>query len=112
MVTCSPFLSNATMLHRIKKYPDEHLDVCFKLLSALYCDDVGTGGHSVHETLDLYEISKEIMRQGGFNLRKWHINSSELLQKITRIEENQKPKAIKKENISEEDESFAKTIIC
>eukprot|EP00795_Rhopilema_esculentum_P003749 gene3749-15025_t len=43
-VTCSPFLLNATLSHHIRKYQDENPIICTKLLSALYADDVTSGG--------------------------------------------------------------------
>ena len=110
-VTCSPFLLNVTLKHHIEKYANEHPEVCSKLISSLYADDVSTGGHSIEESFKFYEISKEIMKQGGFNLRKWHSNSEELTERIAEFEKQQQCKETDKEVVLEEDESFAKTTI-
>ncbi len=108
-VTCSPFLLNATLKHHIEKYSTTYPEVCSKLLNALYVDDVSSGGHTVEETFQLYEIAKKIMKEGGFNLRKWQSNSSELIEKITEVEEREQVKVKETKPISQEDASFAKT---
>ena len=38
------------------------------------------------EAFTTYEKAKELMRKGGFNLRKWHANSADLQQKIDYLE--------------------------
>eukprot|EP00795_Rhopilema_esculentum_P002500 gene2500-695_t len=85
-VTCSPFLLHATLFHHIRKYQDENPIICTKLLSALYADDVTSGGYSVEDVYQLFLQSKQIMSDGGFNLRKWKCNSYEVMQKITEAE--------------------------
>ena len=47
-----------------------------KLVKSFYVDDVITGAENEASTLQLYRSSKEIMRSGGFNLRKFRSNSS------------------------------------
>ena len=49
------------------------------------------------------------MGEGGFNLRKWHSNSKELISVINA--EEPKPKNTEQEIVSEEDESFAKATV-
>ena len=49
------------------------------------------------------------MGERGFNLRKWHSNSKELIS-IIKAEEP-KPKNTEQEIVSEEDESFANPLL-
>ena len=85
-VTCSPFLLQGTLNHHVGKYNEIYPDVCQKLSHSLYADDVNTGGYTLEETYDLYKKSKKIMKDGGFNLRKWHSNAKELLTEIQSTE--------------------------
>ena len=110
-VTCSPFLLNATLKHHIEKYAIGFPEICSKLMSSLYVDDVNAGGNTVDETFELYQQSKRIMKEGNFNLRKWHSSSSELLKKIASAEEIESRKSVENPHISEEDETFASTTI-
>ena len=48
----------------------------------MYIDDLLAGEETDERAFDLYENSKMLMSQGGFNLRKWNSNSSELLKNI------------------------------
>ena len=80
-------------------------------MSLLYVDDVNAGGNTVDETFKFYQLSKRIMKEGNFNLRKWHSNSSELLKKIASAEEKESRKSVENPQISEEDETFASTTI-
>ena len=51
------------------------------------------------------------MAEGGFYLRKWHSNSEEVMSRIKQMEAvNAESKEIKKP-LSEEDQSFAKTML-
>eukprot|EP00795_Rhopilema_esculentum_P006856 gene6856-12454_t len=109
-VTCSPFLLNATLSHHIRKYQDENPIICTKLLSALYADDVTSGGYSVEDVFQLFLQSKQIMSDGGFNLRKWKCNSYEVMQKITEAE-NQSQSNAANLHINEDEQSYAKSTV-
>ena len=110
-VTCSPFLLNATLKHHIEKYASNFPEICSKLMSSLYVDDVSAGGNTVDETFEFYQQSKRIMKEGNFNLRKWHSSSSELSKKIASAEEKESRKSVENPQISEEDETFTSTTI-
>jgi hypothetical protein len=47
-----------------------------------YVDDLVSGAQNDEKAFQIYEESKEIMSTGGFNLRKWHSNSSSLVNPI------------------------------
>ncbi len=51
------------------------------MLNHLYADDFSGGTNDRVKALKLFENSKEIMEQGGFNLRKWNSNDKDVLRK-------------------------------
>ena len=87
----------------------ENPEVCTKILNSLYADDMNTGGYTIEEVINLYDSSKEIMKKGGFNLRKWISNSQEVTSYINGRESKSQAKV--SSVISEDDQSFAKTAI-
>ena len=52
----------------------------------LYVDDFITGTDNVASAFQIYSRAKQIMSEGGMNLRKWNSNSPELLQQIRQVE--------------------------
>ena len=55
-----------------------------KLLAhSFYVDDFIGGVASVQEGEEIYEASRSIMSEGGFNLRKWHTNVLNLQKTIS-----------------------------
>ena len=81
-VSCSPFLLNVTLQHHLSQYRNSHLGLVEKLTNSMYVDDVISGAQSEEEAYQLYSTSKNILKQGGFNLRKFTTNSSSLQQRI------------------------------
>ena len=57
-----------------------------QLAEGFYVDDFTGGAESVEEAFTIYGKAKELMRKGGFNLRKWHTNFADLQQKIDHFE--------------------------
>ena len=51
------------------------------MLRSLYVDDLSLSLEDADKAYQLYLNSKEIMAQGGFNLRKWLTNSRPLMEK-------------------------------
>ncbi len=54
-----------------------------------YVDDIIAGGQTEEETFKVYAQSKEIFREGGFNLKKFLTNSKPLQEQID-FQESQK----------------------
>ena len=108
-VSCSPFLLNATLKGHIEGYFDNHPEECSRLVTSLYADDVNAGGYTEAEVIKLYTISKQIMKDGGFNLRKWLSNSKEVMSEIKAREVREENKPPMNANTVEDDQSFAKT---
>ena len=72
----SPFLLNAIIKYHLKRYLNDTKNV----------DDSTSGFFNVKEAYDFYLNAKWIMKEGGFELRKWASNSVELMNKINRDE--------------------------
>ena len=56
------------------------------MLLSIYVDDLNSGADNTPEALHQYSRVKEIMHQGGFNMRKWKTNCPELAQVIRETE--------------------------
>ncbi|XP_028400806.1 uncharacterized protein LOC114523939 [Dendronephthya gigantea] len=81
----SPSILGGTVLHHLSKYQETDPKIV-EVLKELYVDDLPTGASNEDTAFEIYKKSKEIMRQGGFNLRKWKSNSKELSHKINQCE--------------------------
>ena len=90
-VSSSPFLLNATIKYHLEQHLDSHPDLIQSLLRSTYVDDIITGASSEDEAFDLYTQSKEILRRGGFNLRKFLTNSRQLQLRIDQAENSHAP---------------------
>ena len=81
-VSSSPYLLNATIRHHLEQYREAHPLLVEKLAKAAYVDDIVTGAGNEEEAHQLFTEAKEILQQGGFNLRKFCSNSTFLQMKI------------------------------
>ena len=77
-LTSSPFLLNATIKHHLNKYIENDKIVVERLKDDMYVDDLVSGTDALGEAKVLYEKSRSIMSEAGFDLRKWETNSQEL----------------------------------
>ena len=87
-VSSSPFLLNATIRFNLEKYLKTNEVQVRRLLRSTYVDDVIAGGETEDEAFELYLQSKQIFREGGFNLRKFLTNSRRL-QELIDLKETQ-----------------------
>ena len=85
-VSSSPFLLNATFKFHLERYLESHKEVVKRLLHSTYVDDIVTGADTEEDAFALYTQAKDMFRSGGFNLRKFLTNSSDLQRKIDRTE--------------------------
>ena len=108
----SPAVLGAVLNHHISKYLSHNSTIAEKLQMSLYVDDLVTSTPDVHSAYEFYLDSRKIMAAGGMNLRKWHSNSLELLDKIefspvsTRLNTSQMTTGV-----TEEDNTYVKTMI-
>ena len=84
-VSSSPFLLNATIRYHLENASAE-ATLIDKLLKSFYVDDLITGACNEEEAYQLYQSAKEVLKSGGFNLRKFVSNCAELQSKIDEIE--------------------------
>ena len=73
-VSSSPFLLNATIRHHLEQ-TDADPGIVSKLMKAFYVDDLVTGASNENEAHVLYLTARDILKKGGFHLRKFHSNS-------------------------------------
>ena len=79
-----------------------------KSWNSLYADDIYTGAHTVEETIELYRKAKQIMKEGGFNLRKWRSNSDKVAKEIMNNSADVNKVMRESPLLEEEDETYAK----
>ena len=106
-VASSPFLLNATIRHHLEGYQSSHPELVHQLIQSIYVDDVVTGAENEEKAYQLYLGSKELLKEGGFNLRKFLTNDPHLRDKIDRHEES----FMKAPDIEAEVETYAKTVL-
>ena len=81
-LTPSPaILSEVIQLH-VTRYLLVEPMIAEILAHGFYIDDFTSGAQTVEEGFNIYQKAKQLMQQGGFNLRKWKTNSKTLQQKI------------------------------
>lgn len=76
--------------------------ICYENI-ILYVDDFLGGTNSVKKAKEIYQELREIMRKGGFNLRKWNSNSKEVLQAINASEKPPREEKFKPAKVTQED---------
>ena len=86
-MTSSPFLLNATIKHHLNRYIENEQFVIERLKKDLYVDDLVSGSNCLAQGQELYDKSKAIMLDAGFDLRKWETNHQELRAYITSQED-------------------------
>ena len=84
-LTCSPAILAETINYHLNQFQLKYPEVVDHLRK-LYCDDFSCGARNITEAIKIYRQSKETMSAGGFNLRKWASNSSELVNEIRKLE--------------------------
>ncbi|KAJ8914346.1 hypothetical protein NQ315_011334 [Exocentrus adspersus] len=78
-LSCSPYLANRTIIQLAK---DEGLKFPLAadvLQNDIYVDDIVTGCNSLNEAITIRDQLINLLKLGGFELRKWASNSAELL---------------------------------
>ena len=86
-VSSSPFLLNATLQYHLDQYASSCPELVSQLTKSTYVDDIISGAPDEEKAYQLYADSKAVLREGGFNLRKFVTNSSCLQQKIDEDED-------------------------
>ena len=109
----SPAILSSTILHHLKSYEKQYPEIVKLLSNHLYVDDLVAGAEDEDQAYDMYENSKQIMKEGGFNLRKWNTNNSNLTERIKVSElvsdENKTSDKAEPDRITAEDETYTKS---
>jgi hypothetical protein len=77
-VTSSPFHLLAVLRHHTEKYRECSSDVVDELQDCMYVDDFVSGADTMQGAFELFTKARLILKDGGFNLRKFASNSKEL----------------------------------
>ena len=107
----SPAILGATIRHHVDLYKDQHPALVELIKKSLYVDDLITGEDNVDNTFSIYQNSKKMMSEGGFNLRKWKSNSSALTKAINHLEAKDDPPSKIQVQVTEEDSSYTKATL-
>lgn len=108
-VSPSPFLLNATIRHHLGKYRQTHRTLVKKLCESFYVDDLVTGAEDEDQAYQMFVQSKKMLKDGGFNLRKFCSNSLLLQAKVDGDQGTQSPSQPRKS--AESDETYASSTL-
>ncbi|XP_066904251.1 uncharacterized protein [Halyomorpha halys] len=78
-LSCSPFLAIRVIHQLVLDEGSSYPKASVALKDNIYVDDILTGAHSLDEALELQKELIELLRKGGFTLKKWMSNTPELL---------------------------------
>ena len=109
-VSSSPFLLNATIRHHLERYSASYPKLVSCILQSLYVDDLVCRAKYEESVYELFVISKQILKSGSFNLRKFATNSPSLQVVIDNLE-NSKFCKPEKSFCNDVGETFAKSTI-
>ena len=105
-VNCSPFLLNAVLRYHISLYKDTDPDLAENLTRSFYVDDLVSGSRDIEGGRNLFRAAKTCMGAGGFNLRKWKSNDSQLSKEFQKGSET-----MVQNSLSESDITYAKEML-
>ncbi|GFY63521.1 integrase catalytic domain-containing protein [Trichonephila inaurata madagascariensis] len=89
--SCAPYLSTRTLTQLALDERERYPLASFATLHHFYVDDLLSGAATEKEAVELVWQLKEMMRNGGFNLRKWQSNSETVIKEVP---ENQNLKVV------------------
>ncbi|XP_075163099.1 uncharacterized protein LOC142235724 [Haematobia irritans] len=78
----APFLAIRVLRQLAKDFEQTYTKAAKILIEDSYVDDIISGADCFDDALSLYKDLCTLLRNGGFNLRKWITNSKELLEQI------------------------------
>ena len=79
---CSPYLAHQTLEQLALEEAFIHPLGSEVVDKETYVDDVLSGGHSISETKLKRQDVNELLKSGGFSLRKWVSNNAEILEDV------------------------------
>jgi hypothetical protein len=91
---CAPYLAIKTLQKLADDESLEFPEAAEVIMKDFYVDDLLTGTDSLEEGMKLQRDIIEVLRRGGFNLRKWNSNNDELLENLARNHNEPREKQI------------------
>ena len=73
-LTPSPAILSSLIQHHLEKYEQKEPQVIALLKDSFYVDDFICGSTDDDKAIEIHEKANEIMKDGGFGLRKWTSN--------------------------------------
>ena len=78
----SPAILGTVISQHLDRYQSKHPELIQFIKDSFYVDDLITGGETIEDAFHTFQVAKQALTEGGFNLRKWDSNSPELRDKI------------------------------
>ncbi|UYV79458.1 hypothetical protein LAZ67_17002687 [Cordylochernes scorpioides] len=88
--TSAPFLAMRTLQQLAEDEGHNYPEASRATLNDFYVDDLLTGAQTIAETKELIDQLKDLMKKGGFHLRKWNSNCHEIVSHVEEINEERK----------------------
>ncbi|GFW23303.1 integrase catalytic domain-containing protein [Trichonephila clavipes] len=80
--SCAPYLSTRTLTQLAFDERERYPLASFATLHHFYVDDLLSGAATEKEAVELVWQLKEMMKKGGFNLRKWQSNREIVIKEV------------------------------
>ncbi|UYV80658.1 hypothetical protein LAZ67_19001272 [Cordylochernes scorpioides] len=88
--TSAPFLAMRTLQQLAEDEGQNYPEASRVTLNDFYVDDLLTGAQTIAETKELIDQLKDLMKKGGFHLRKWNSNCHEMVSHVEEMNEEKK----------------------
>lgn len=81
--TSAPYLSTRSLKQLASDHHNTFCEAAETVISDFYVDDILTGADSLERAKKLQQQLTDLLKQGGFNLRKWCANDKEILKHLS-----------------------------
>ncbi|UYV62176.1 hypothetical protein LAZ67_1008122 [Cordylochernes scorpioides] len=88
--TSAPFLAMRTLQQLAEDEGQNYPEASRVTLNDFYVDDLLTGAQTIAETKELIDQLTDLMKKGGFHLRKWNSNCHEIVSHVEEMNEEKK----------------------
>ncbi|UYV80734.1 hypothetical protein LAZ67_19001563, partial [Cordylochernes scorpioides] len=88
--TSAPFLAMRTLQQLAEDGGQNYPEASRVTLNDFYVDDLLTGAQTIAEAKELIDQLKDLMKKGGFHLRKWNSNCHEIVSHVEEMNEEKK----------------------
>ncbi|UYV75259.1 hypothetical protein LAZ67_12003126 [Cordylochernes scorpioides] len=88
--TSAPFLAMRTLQQLAEDEGQNYPEASRVTLNDFYVDDLLTGAQTIAEAKELIDQLTDLMKKGGFHLRKWNSNCHEIVSHVEEMNEEKK----------------------